>query len=63
MSCRHAFENVLEIGKRLDVIELGGGDERADGSPALGTTIGSGKEVVFATERYHPFILPMSGRK
>lgn len=50
MTVGQAFEDVLEIGERFDIVELGGGDERADGGPALGTAIGSGKEVVFSAE-------------
>ena len=46
----HALEHVLEIGEWLDVIELGGGDERADSRPALSTAIGSREEVVLASE-------------
>ena len=30
MPAGHAFEHVREIGEGLDVVELGGGDERAD---------------------------------
>ena len=30
MPVGHALEHVLKIGEGLDVVELGGGDERAD---------------------------------
>jgi hypothetical protein len=33
VAVRHSLEDVLEVGKRFDVIELCGGDERADGGP------------------------------
>ena len=62
MAVGHALEDVLEIAERLDVVELGGGDERADGGPADAAAVRAGEEVVFAAERNHPFILPMSGR-
>jgi hypothetical protein len=48
---RNVFEHVLEIGEGLDVVELGGGDERADRCPAFNASVGSGKQVVLATER------------
>jgi hypothetical protein len=63
MSAGHAFQHVLEIGEGLDLVELGGSDEGADGCPSGAAAVGSGKQVVLATERYQPFILPMSGRK
>ena len=46
----HAFEDVLEIGEGLHIVELGSDDEGGDRCPALGTTIGSGKQVVLAAE-------------
>src|SRR5258708_10373094 len=63
MSAGHAFQHVLEIGEGLDLVELGGSDEGAGGYPSGASAVGSGKQVVLATERYQPFILPMSGRK
>ena len=54
MSAGRAFEYVLEIGEWLDVVELGGCDERADGCPAVCTAIGPGKEMVLAAERDGP---------
>jgi hypothetical protein len=35
----HALEHVLEVGVRLDVVELRGGEEGAGGSPALAATV------------------------
>ena len=54
MAAGHALEHVLEIGEGLDVVELGGGDEGADGRPALGAAVGSGEQVVLAAERDGP---------
>jgi len=34
MSAGHAFQRVLEIGEGLDLVELGGSDEGADGCPS-----------------------------
>ena len=48
---RHALENVSEVGERLDVIELGGGDESADGGPACAAAVGAREQVVLAPER------------
>jgi hypothetical protein len=42
MAVRHALEDVSEIGEWLDVVELCGGDERADGGPTRATTIRRG---------------------
>src|SRR5262249_56520762 len=50
MALGHALEDVLEVGERLDVVELGGGDERANGGPAGGATVGSGEQMVLAAE-------------
>ena len=47
----HALELVLEVGEGLDVVELGGGDEGADGCPTVGAAVGSGEQMVFAAER------------
>jgi hypothetical protein len=51
MSAGHAFQRVLEIGEGLDLVELGGSDERADGCPSGAAAVGSGKQVVLAAER------------
>ena len=51
MPVRCTLEHVLEIGEGLDVVELGGGDERADRCPSVGTAVGSGKQVILAAER------------
>src|SRR5258707_14492594 len=51
MSAGHAFQRVIEIGEGLDLVELGGSDERADGCPSGAAAVGSGKQVVLAAER------------
>ena len=50
----HALEDVLEVGEWLDVVELCGGDEGADSSPADATTVGASEEMVFTAERDRP---------
>lgn len=43
-------QDVGEIGKRVDVVELASLDQGGDDRPVLGTTVGSGKQRVLATE-------------
>ena len=62
MAVCHAVKDVFEIGERLDVVELGGGDERADGSPPSTATVGAREQVIFAPERNLRVMLPISGR-
>jgi hypothetical protein len=50
----HAREHVLEIGEGLDVVELGGGYEGADGRPAVGAAVRSGKKVFLSAEGDRP---------
>src|ERR1041385_469097 len=50
MSVRHALEDVLQIGEWFDVVELRGGDERADGGPARAAAVGAGEQMVLAAE-------------
>ena len=54
MAVGHALEDVFEIGERLDVIELCGGDERADGGPADAAAVRAGEQMVLAAERDGP---------
>jgi hypothetical protein len=63
MAIGHAFQHVLKVGERLDVIELCSGQQRSDDCPAGRAAVGSSEQMVFAPEGYQPFILPMSGRK
>jgi len=62
MTIGHALQDVSEPGKGLDVIELCGGDEGADGCSSNAAAVRAREQMVFAPERYCPFILPMSGR-
>jgi hypothetical protein len=54
MACRHALEDVLEIGVGLDVIEFCRGDEGTDHRPTVTTAIGTGEEMVLAPEQARP---------
>ena len=54
MPVRHAFEDVLKVGEGFDIVELGGGDQGADGRPPVGATVGSGEQMVLAAERDGP---------
>ena len=54
MSVGHAFQDVLEIGEGLDVVELGGGEERGDDRPAGRAAVGSGEQMVLAAECGRP---------
>ena len=62
MAVRHALKDAFEIGERLDVIELCGCDERADGGPPGAATVGAREQVVLAPERNLAVIVPISGR-
>ena len=50
----HALQYVSEIGKGLDVVELCGGDEGADGCPSDAATVRAREQMVFASERNGP---------
>jgi hypothetical protein len=39
MTIRHALQDVLEIGERLDIVELCSGDKRTNDGPPNSTTI------------------------
>lgn len=43
MTAGHTLDHALPVGKGLDVVELGGGDEGADGSPSFGAAVGCGE--------------------
>lgn len=51
MAVGHAFQQVLEFGERLDVVELSCCQKRSDNRPTGGTAVGSGEQVVLATRR------------
>ena len=44
-------ERVGRVGKRIDVIQLTGFDQRDDDGPMLGTAIGAGEQRIFPVER------------
>ena len=58
MCCKH----VGEIAIGLDIVELGGLDQRADCCPASAAIVGAGEEMILAAKGHHPFILPMSAK-
>ena len=50
MTVGHALQDVSEPGKGLDVVELCGGDEGADGCPSDAATVRAREQMVFAPE-------------
>jgi hypothetical protein len=54
MTVGHALQDVSEPGKRLDVVELCGGDEGADGCPSDAATVRAREQMVLAPERDGP---------
>src|SRR6267142_1312350 len=54
MSVGHAQQDVLEPSEGLDVVELCGGDEGADGCPSVTAAVRACEQMVFAPERYGP---------
>src|SRR6202035_937531 len=54
MTVGHALQDVSEPGKGLDVVELCGGNEGADGCPSDTATIGAREQMVFAPKRDRP---------
>ena len=59
----HPGEHVAQVSVRFDTVQLAGFDQRAHDCPSIAATVAAGKEMILASERYQPFILPMSGRK
>jgi len=45
-----AADDAGDVGLRVDVVELGGLDERGEDRPVLGTAVGPGEEAVLAAE-------------
>ena len=60
---RQTGKHVGEPGLRIDVVELGGLDERVDGGGAPAAFVGSGEGPVAASDRNVPVILPISDRR
>jgi hypothetical protein len=54
MTVGHALQDVSEPGKGLDVVELCGGDEGADGCPSDAATVRAREQMVLAPERDGP---------
>jgi len=54
MTVGHALQDVSESGKGLDVVELCGGGEGADGCPSDAATVRAREQMVFAPERDGP---------
>ena len=50
VAVRHAMQHVLEIGEGLDVVELCGGYEGANGRPSAAAAVRSREQMVFAPE-------------
>ena len=44
-------EDVGEVGKRVDVVQLAGFDQRRDSGPMLGATVGAREQRIFPVER------------
>ena len=57
-----AGEDVGEPGLRVDVVELGGADQRVHHRCSLAAAIGAGEQPGLASETDRAFILPISGR-
>src|ERR1700674_2707465 len=54
MTVGHALQDVPEPGTGLDVVELCGGDEGADGCPSDAATVRAREQMVLAPERDGP---------
>src|SRR6266508_1628761 len=63
MAIGQALQDIAEIGEGLDVVELCSGDEGTNGGPACAAAVGACEQVVLASERDVPVILPMSARR
>jgi hypothetical protein len=50
-----ALQHVGEPGQWIDIVELGGLNQRGDGGPVMGTTVGSGEESVFPSQGYRAY--------
>jgi hypothetical protein len=58
-----AGEDIGKPGLRIDVVELGGPDERVHQRRPFGAALRAGEQPGFPPERNRPIILPTSGRK
>ena len=57
-----ASEHVGEPGLRVEIVELGGGDQRVDRSSAPAAFVGAGEGPVLSPQGNLAVILPISGR-
>jgi hypothetical protein len=57
-----ARQHIGEPGLRIDVVELGGLNQRQHNCGAFAATIGAGEQPGLATERNLAVILPISGK-
>ena len=48
LACDDALENVLEVGERLDGIELGAADQAGDDRPMVRTAVTAGEQTVLS---------------
>ena len=54
MSADDAGDDIGQVGLRVDVIELGGFDERGEDGPVFGAAVGAGEQAVIAVQRQGP---------
>jgi hypothetical protein len=54
-------QDLLEVGLRVDAVELRRSHERVDGRCPLAAAIRAGEQIVASSERNFGVILPMSG--
>jgi hypothetical protein len=59
---RQPREHIDEPSLRVDVVELGGLDERVDGGGAMAAFVGACEGPILSPERNLALILPISGR-
>lgn len=58
-----AGEHIGKPSLRIDVIELGGHDQRCHECGPISTAVGAGEQPRFSAKSHPPFILPMSATK
>lgn len=54
MAFGHTFENILEVGVGLYIVESGGFDQGDEGRPPCRAAIGTGEEMVLSSESHGP---------
>ena len=63
MAVHQAAQHVLEVGVRVDGVELAAFDERSEYCPMMGAFVRAGEQAVLSVEGHRAVILPVSGRK